>query len=242
MPREGGGRWSWLPRAALAAGLLLGVASFYALGLADYVSWDYLRGRLDLLKARVDEHFALALLVFVLTYVAATALSLPVAAALSLTAGALFGPWWGTAAALASATAGATLAFLASRYLFRDWVVRRLGARAEALDRGVEKDGAYYLLTLRLVPAFPFFLVNLGMGLTRLPTWTFAWVSLVGMLPGAFVYVYAGVTAESLASPRDVLSPRMLLALALLGVVPLGLRLLVRRLGKGPPADQEGEA
>jgi uncharacterized membrane protein YdjX (TVP38/TMEM64 family) len=208
--------------------LVLAVAGFYALRLHRYVSWDYLRGHLDLLQAHVQEHLLTALLLFLLLYVAVTALSLPVAAALSLAAGALFGRWLGTGVVSLAATLGATLAFLSSRYLFRAWVERRFGDGLARLDRGVERDGAYYLLTLRLVPLFPFFLVNLGMGLTRMRAWTFAWVSLVGMLPGTFLYVNAGTELGRLASPRDVLSPGLLVSLALLGVVPLALRLLLR--------------
>jgi uncharacterized membrane protein YdjX (TVP38/TMEM64 family) len=212
----------------LAAVLVLGVAGFYALGLGRYLSWDFLRGHLDELQQQVGEHLLPAAALFFLVYVAATALSLPVATALSLTAGALFGRWLGTGVVLLAATLGATLACLSSRYLFRDWVRRRFGARLAALDRGVERDGAYYLFTLRLVPAFPFFLINLGMGLTPLPAWTFFWVSLLGMLPGTFVYVNAGTALGSVASPSEVLSPGVLASLALLGALPLALRLLAR--------------
>jgi uncharacterized membrane protein YdjX (TVP38/TMEM64 family) len=176
--------------------------------------------------------------VFFTAYVAVTALSLPAATVLSLAAGVLFGRWVGTAVVLLAATLGATLAFLSSRYLLRDWVRRRSGARLEAVNRGVERDGAFYLLTLRLVPAFPFFLVNLAMGLTPMRAWTFAWVSLVGMLPATFLYVHTAATLEGVHSPREILSPGVLLSLALLGVVPLALRWFVRRRaggkGQGP--------
>jgi uncharacterized membrane protein YdjX (TVP38/TMEM64 family) len=128
-----------------------------------------------------------------------------------------------------AATLGATLAFLSSRYLFRDWVQRRFGPRLDALNRGIEKDGAYYLFTLRLVPLFPFFLINLGMGLTRLPVRTFAWVSFLGMLPGTFLYVNAGTELGKLNSLADVASPGLLAAFALLGIVPLVLRKLLLR-------------
>jgi uncharacterized membrane protein YdjX (TVP38/TMEM64 family) len=215
------GRW------LLAAVLLAAVAGLYALGLHRYLSWEYLRTHLDELRAGVGEHLPVALLVFFLVYVAVTALSLPAAAVLTLAAGALFGRWLGTAVASLASSVGATLAFLLSRYLFRDWVQRRFGGRLEAINRGIERDGAYYLFTLRLVPAVPFFLVNLGMGLTRMPARTFLWVSLLGMLPGTFLYANAGTALATINSPRDVLSPTVLISLALLGLVPLVLRLLL---------------
>jgi uncharacterized membrane protein YdjX (TVP38/TMEM64 family) len=212
------GRW------ALAAGLILGVVGFYAFRLDAYFSWDFVREHLDTAKAWVQEHQVLALGVGFLVYVMVTALSLPAAAILSLVVGAVFGRWLGTGLVSVAATLGATLAFLSSRFLFRDWVRKRFGERLVALDRGLERDGAYYLFTLRLVPLFPFFLINLGMGLTRLPVRTFAWVSWVGMLPGTFLYINAGAELGSLDSPRDVLSPGILVSFALLGVVPLLLR------------------
>jgi uncharacterized membrane protein YdjX (TVP38/TMEM64 family) len=226
---------SW-PRWVVAALLVLGVAGFYALGLYRYVSWDYLRSHLDALQAEVGQHLVPALLLFVLVYVAVTALSLPVATALSLVAGALFGRWLGTGAVSLASTLGATLAFLSSRYVLRGWVQRRFGDRLAAVNRGVERDGAYYLLTLRLVPAFPFFLVNLALGLTPMRTGTFAWVSWLGMLPGTFLYVNAGAELGRVASPRGVLSPGLLVSLALLGVVPLALRLLIGRRRPGRPS------
>jgi uncharacterized membrane protein YdjX (TVP38/TMEM64 family) len=209
--------------------LVLSVAAFYALGLYRYVSWDYLRSHLEVWQFQVHQHRILAVALFFLGYVAATALSLPLAAVLSLAAGALFGRWLGTAAATLAATVGATLAFLSSRYLLQDWVQGRYRDRLNPLNEGVVKDGAYYLFTLRTVPLFPYFLVNLGMGLTPLRLWTFVWVSLVGMLPGAFIYVNAGTALAGLDSPSEILSAGVLISLALLGLVPLGLRLLVRR-------------
>jgi uncharacterized membrane protein YdjX (TVP38/TMEM64 family) len=226
--------WSrWL----LAALLLLAVAAFYALGLPEYFSWDYLRGRIEQLRAEAHEHQAAALLIFFGVYVASTALSLPVATALTLIGGALFDRWLGTAVVSLASTLGATLAMLASRYVLRDSVQRRFGGRLEALHRGVERDGAYYLLTLRLVPVFPFFLINLGMGLTRMPARTFAAVSWLGMLPATFVYVNAGSEGSRIARPADVLSPGVLISLALLGILPLIVRILARRLKPPPTGD-----
>src|SRR4051812_41972548 len=210
------GASSWI-RWALGALILLAIGGVYALGLHRDFAWVDLRSRLDELQGRVQRNRPAALAVFFVVYAAVTALSLPAAAGLSLVAGALFGRWLGTLVVLLAATLGATLAFLGSRYLLRDWVRRRFGGRLEAVDRGVERDGVSYLLALRLVPAVPFVLVNLGMGLTRMKALPFALVSLVGMLPGTFLYVNAGTELGRLGSPGEVLTPRVLIALALLG-------------------------
>jgi uncharacterized membrane protein YdjX (TVP38/TMEM64 family) len=143
--------------------LLAAVGGFYAFGFARYFSWDYVRDHLAAMKAQVKQNLPLALLVFFLVYLTITALSLPVAGGLTMLAGALFDLALGTAVVSLASTLGATLAFLSSRYLFRDWVQRRFGERLRPLNEGVEKDGAYYLFTLRLVAAVPFFLINLGM-------------------------------------------------------------------------------
>src|SRR5262245_2171029 len=165
------------PRWLLAAGLLLAVAAFYILGLNRWFTWETIRADVETWKALVEQNLAVSVTVFFLIYVAVTALSLPSATFLTLLAGALFGRWLGTGVASLAATAGATLAFLSSRYLLRDWVRRRFGSRLEAIDRGVERDGAFYLFSLRLVPAVPFFLINLGMGLTPMRVGTFVAVS-----------------------------------------------------------------
>jgi uncharacterized membrane protein YdjX (TVP38/TMEM64 family) len=221
-------RSSWR-RWVLAAGLVLAVVAVYALGLQHYLSWDYFRAHLDDLQRTVQDDLPLAALVFFLLYVAVTALSLPVATVVSLVGGALFGRWLGTGLVIVAATVGAVLAFLSSRYVLGDFVQRRVGGRLAALIRGVAQEGAYYLFALRLVPAFPFFLINLGMGLTPIRLWTYTWVSFVGMLPGTFVYVNAGTALGSIESPAGILSPGVLVSFALLGLAPLAFRLLARR-------------
>jgi uncharacterized membrane protein YdjX (TVP38/TMEM64 family) len=221
-PRRRWRRW------ALAALLLLAFLGLYALG-RQYDVWGLVRANVEMLRGQVEQHFGLAVLLFFLAYVVVTALSIPSAAALSLTAGALFGRTWGIAVVALAATCGATLAMLSGRYLLRDWVRRRLGDRLQTLDRGIERDGAYYLFTLRLIPVIPFFLINLGMGLTSLRVRTFFWVSLVGMLPGAILYVNTGAALGTVRSPGDVFSPGVLVSFALLGLVPLLLRKLITR-------------
>jgi uncharacterized membrane protein YdjX (TVP38/TMEM64 family) len=233
--RAPGGR-AWLYRLAVvlaAAGL---IAAFYLSGLNERFTWAWLRSHLTELQQATSEHFLLALFAFFLVYVAVTSLSLPIAVWLSLLAGALFGPWIGTAVVSVAATAGATVAMLASRYVLRDWVRRRFGRRLEGIDRGFERDGAYYLLTLRLIPAVPYWLINLGMGLTPIRTRTYVAATWVGMLPGTFAYVYAGTELGRIESPRDVLAPGILTALLLLACLPLLTRLLVGWLGRRPAA------
>jgi uncharacterized membrane protein YdjX (TVP38/TMEM64 family) len=168
--------------------------------------------------------------VFFFVYVGAVGLSLPIAVPLSLAAGVLFGPWYGTLFVSFASTTGACLAFIASRYLFRDLVLRRFGERLQALNRGVETDGAYYLLSLRLQPVVPFWLINLGMGLTPMRLFTFWIISQIGMLPGTFIYVNVGASAGEIAEAGNVWP--LLLSLALLALVPLALRFLIRWIGQ----------
>ncbi len=200
------------------------IAGFIVFGGRDYLSQNTLRSQLTQFREAVDDNILLAIIVFFFVYVGVAALSLPIASTLSVIGGAVFGRWLGTGVVLVAATCGATLAFLSSRWLFRDWVERRFGARLKPLQDGVAKDGAYYLFTLRLIVYFPFFLVNLGMGLTPIGVWTFFWVSLIGMLPGTFIFVNAGHELGGINEPRDILSPGLILALALVGLAPLMLR------------------
>lgn len=222
-------RDSWLRLALLlfAVGL---VVAFYFTGLHERFRWELVRAQIEHWKHLTADHLLVALLVFFATYLTATALSLPVALILSLVGGALFELWIGVAVVSVASTCGASLAFLASRYLFRNWVRRRFGDRLTAIDRGIERDGAWYLLTLRMAPYVPFFLINLALGLTPMRLGTFAAVSWLGMLPATFVLVNAGTELGRLESPRDALSPTFVFSLALLGLVPLLLRLLARRL------------
>ena len=224
------------PRLLFALGILLAIGLFYALGLQRYVSWDYIRAHLDEWRADVDANLLLSLALFFVVYVVVTALSLPVALPLTLVGAALFGRWVGTGVISLASTLGATLAFLSSRYLLRDWVQRTFAARLEPLNRGVERDGAFYLFTLRLVPAVPFFLINLGMGLTPMRVSTYALVSWVGMLPGTFLYVNVGEELSTLESPSGLLSWQVLGSLALLGIVPLVIRKLLQWSAKGVKA------
>lgn len=196
------------------------IAMFFITGLHDRLTLEGMQASLGQLGAWRDESPLQMTLLFGAAYVAAAALSLPGAVVLTLAAGALFGLAWGTLIVSFASSIGALLAFLASRHLLRDVVQQRFGQRLQALNEGIEREGALYLFTLRLVPIFPFFLVNLLMGLTPLGAWRFYWVSQVGMLAGTAVYVNAGTQLAQMDGLSGILSPGFLLASALLGVFP----------------------
>jgi pyruvate/2-oxoglutarate dehydrogenase complex dihydrolipoamide dehydrogenase (E3) component/uncharacterized membrane protein YdjX (TVP38/TMEM64 family) len=200
------------------------IAAFFAFDLGRYLSLDVLKARQQALQAYAASYPLQSAAIFFGIYVAATALSIPGAVILTLAAGAVFGLWRGLLIVSFASSIGATLAFLAARFLLRDFVMRRFGERFKAIDQGIAKDGAFYLFTLRLVPLFPFFLINLAMGLTALPALTFYWVSQLGMLAGTAVYVNAGTQLAQLESVRGILSPGLLLSFALLGIFPLAAK------------------
>ncbi|MEO6519234.1 MAG: FAD-dependent oxidoreductase, partial [Pseudoxanthomonas sp.] len=210
-------RWGWLALAVIAAGL--GWA--WHAGLADVLTLDQLKARQDQLGQWVAGNPWLAAATFFAVYVAVAAASIPGAAVMTVAAGALFGVVEGVALVSFASAMGASLAFLVARFALRDGLRRRYRERLQKIDAGIARDGWLYLLTLRLVPAFPFFLVNLLAGLTALPLRTFYWVSQLGMLPATVVYVYAGTQLARINSLGDVLSPGVLGALLLLGVLPL---------------------
>ena len=197
------------------------VAAFFLSGAHRYLSFEQLKAEQARLDAWYGAHPALTAGGFFLLYVAVTGLSIPGATVLTLIAGALFGLLWGTVLVSFAASLGATCAFLLSRYVLRDWVRRRFASELERVDRGIAREGALYLFTLRLIPAIPFFAINLAMGVTAMRPWTFYWVSQLGMLAGTVVYVNAGTQLAALTSPRGILSPGLIGALVLLGIFPL---------------------
>lgn len=212
----------------LVMGCLIG--AFFAFDLGHYLSLPQLQARQAELAALVERHFGAAALLFVAVYVVSTALSLPGASLLTLAGSAVFGVAWGLLLVSFASSIGATLAFLSARFLLRDWVKRRFGDKLANLQAGMKKEGALYLLSLRLIPIFPFFLVNLLMGLTPIRVSTYYWVSQLGMLPGTFVYVLAGSELANLTSTGNILSPGLMVALTLLGLMPMLLKGLQRRL------------
>lgn len=209
------------------------VAIFFALDFDQYLTLDQLRAS-QAEFAKWFEQWPIAIsAAFFAFYVLVTALSLPGAAIMTIAAGALFGLWLGTLLVSFASAAGATLAFLLARFLFRDAVQARFGDRLKAINEGIKRDGVFYLFTLRLVPVFPFFIINLVMALTPIRTWTFYWVSQVGMLAGTLVYVNAGTQLATIESTGDVLSPELILSFVLLGIFPWlakGIARAVRRI------------
>lgn len=202
--------------------LLFGAAIivWFQFDLGQYLTLDALKTRQGEIAALYKANPAAVIGGYFTAYVALTALSFPGAAIMTLAGGAIFGVGLGTLIVSFASTIGATLAFLFSRYLLRDWVQGKFGERLAAINAGIEKDGAFYLFSLRLVPAFPFFLVNLAMGLTPIRTVTYFWVSQIGMFLGTIVYVNAGTQLAGISSLRDVASPGLLASFAALGLLP----------------------
>ncbi|MDP3512404.1 MAG: FAD-dependent oxidoreductase [Sulfuritalea sp.] len=191
------------------------------LDLGSYFSLDALKAQQAAIENYRQANPWLAAGIFFAIYVVVTALSLPGAAVMTLAGGAVFGLLWGTVLVSFASSLGATLAFLAARFLLRDWVAARFGQRLQAIDAGIRREGGFYLFTLRLVPVFPFFVINLLMGLTPMRTATFYWVSQLGMLAGTLVYVNAGTQLAGIESLSGILSPGLIASFALLGIFPL---------------------
>jgi uncharacterized membrane protein YdjX (TVP38/TMEM64 family) len=197
------------------------IGLFFVFDLGRFLTLESLKANRDALRAYYEGHRAATIALFIVIYIIQTALSLPGAAVLSLAGGAVFGVFPGILYVNLGATTGATLAFLVTRYLFRDWVLKRFGARLENMNRELERRGFNYLLFLRLVPVFPFFLINLGAGLTRMPLRTFFLGTLVGIIPGSFVFCNAGASLAAITSLSEIVSFRVLGSFALLGLLAL---------------------
>ena len=170
--------------------------------------------------------------IYFISYVVVTALSIPGAAVVTLLGAALFGFWWSLLLVSFASTIGATIAFLSSRYLLREWVDSKFKDKLVAINEGVEKDGAFYLLTLRLIPVFPFFLINLLMGLTKISVGRFYLFSQLGMLPGTMVYLNAGTQLSEITSLSGLISPQILGSLALLGLFPIMIKFVMAQIQK----------
>jgi uncharacterized membrane protein YdjX (TVP38/TMEM64 family) len=203
----------------IIAGLAVGL--FFWLDLGRYLTLESLKANRQTLLDFYTTHTLATVAGFMAIYILQTALSLPGAAILSLAAGAIFGTLMGTVYAVISASIGATLAFLVTRYLLRDFVLGRFGSRLEGMNSELEQRGFSYLLFLRLVPVFPFFLINLAAGLTRLPLRTFMLGTLLGIIPGGFVFVNAGASLATVTSLSGIATPRVLGSFALLGLFAL---------------------
>lgn len=201
--------------------ILLMIGLFFVFDIQQYLTLEGLKDGLADFQRWQTGRPVLVGLIFMAFYVLVTALSLPGAAIMTLAAGALFGLWWGTLIVSFASSIGATLAFLVSRFLLRDWVQQKFGDRLKTINTGIEREGGFYLFTLRLVPIFPFFIINLLMGLTSFKTWTFYWVSQLGMLAGTLVYVNAGTQLAKIDRLVDIMSFELLASFVLLGIFPL---------------------
>ena len=207
--------------------LAAAVSAFFVFDLGQYFSLAYIKQSQSSFTSYYEQRPVLVTAIFFAVYVTITALSLPGAAIMTLASGASFGLVWGTVVVSFASTLGATLAMLAARTILRDSIEKRFGKRLVEVNKGVDKEGAFYLFTLRLIPAIPFFALNLLMGLTRMKTWTFFWVSQVGMFAGTVAYVYAGTEIAKISSLRSILSPGLIGAFVLLGLFPLVTKKIV---------------
>jgi uncharacterized membrane protein YdjX (TVP38/TMEM64 family) len=213
-----------MKKALLVLFAVSALVSYFVFDLGQYLSLENFKAQQAEILAAKNAHPLIFIAGFFLTYVTITGLSIPGAAIMTLIAGALFGLVIGIVVVSFASTIGATLAFLGSRYVLRDWVQSKFGERLKAIDDGLAKDGAFYLFTLRLIPVFPFFVINLLMGLTRIRTWTFFWVSQLGMLAGTIVYVNAGTQISQVESTAGLLSPTLIGSFVLLALFPWAAR------------------
>jgi uncharacterized membrane protein YdjX (TVP38/TMEM64 family) len=203
------------------------VIIFWIFDLGRYLTLSYLKGSLEGFKALYADHRVLVILIYFLIYVIATSLSLPGAVVLTIAGGALFGFLSGTLIVSFASAIGATLACFVSRFLLRDWVQGSFRDKMVKINQGIEQEGVFYLFTLRLIPVFPFWIINLVMGLTKIPLRKFYWVSQLGMLAGTMVYVNAGKELAQIDSLKGILSPGLLISFALLGIFPIVVKKLL---------------
>jgi uncharacterized membrane protein YdjX (TVP38/TMEM64 family) len=203
------------------------IAAFRIFHLEEYLSLSYIKESRESFQLLYSQHRLSVIACFMLVYIAVTSLSLPGGAVMGLAAGALFGLFTGAIAVSFASTIGATIACFVSRFMLRDWIQNRFGDRLKTVNEGIEREGAFYLFTLRLIPVFPFWLINLIMGLTKMPLRSYYWVSQIGMLPGTLVFVNAGKQLGKIESLSGIFSPGLILSFAMLGVFPIATKKLL---------------
>ena len=208
-------------RIIVAVFIFLGISSYFYFGLSKFFDLNFVKTQLESIQSFNSKNFELSLLLYFVIYSLTVALSIPGAVILTLIGGAVYGVFWGTLVASFASSIGATLAFFVSRILLRDWVLGRFGKYFEAINRGIEREGVFYLFALRMVPLFPFFAVNLLMGLTTIRAASFYIVSQIGMLLGTVVYVNAGSQLATINNLSGIVSPKVVLSLACVGLSPL---------------------
>lgn len=204
--------------------IIAAILAFWLLDLGQYFSLDYIKSSQARFQQYYAQHPSLMLGGYFVVYVLVTAFSLPGAAVMTLLGGALFGFWWTLLVVSFASSIGATIACFFARFVLGRWVQNKFGDKLGPINRGVEREGAFYLFTLRLVPIFPFFVINLVMGLTKMRLWTFYWVSQVGMLAGTAVYTNAGKELGQISSLSGILSPGLIISFVILGLFPLAVK------------------
>ena len=218
---------SMIKKVSVVGALLLLVFLFIYFDLSRFLTLEYIKESQARFQALYQDHRVAVIAGYMLTYIFVTALSLPGAAVMTLAGGGFFGLVAGTVIVSISSTIGATLACLVARFVLRDWVQGKFGEKLSAINEGIEKEGAFYLFSLRLIPIFPFFVINLLMGLTKMPIRTYFWVSQIGMLPATIVYVNAGKELAKIDSLSSIASPGLLASFALLGLFPITVKKLM---------------
>ncbi len=230
-------------RLLIIISLLILVILFKVLGLGQYLTLEYLKDSQDKFAQLYASNRIIVIAAYMSVYIFVTALSLPGAAVMTLAGGAMFGFWVGVLVVSFASTIGATLACFVARFLLRDWVQNKFGEKLSAINTGIENEGAFYLFSLRLVPIFPFFVINLAMGLTTMKLLTFYWVSQIGMLPGTMVYVNAGKELGRIESLSGILSPGLIISFVILGLFPITAKKLLffykKRTGRLTPENKE---
>ncbi|MFB9214950.1 TVP38/TMEM64 family protein [Vibrio sinaloensis] len=217
--------------------LFVGIIIFLGANFGQHLTLENAKAQQLALADYIDQNFVIAAATYFIAYVAITAFSVPGAAVVTLLGAALFGFWTSLVLVSFASTIGATLAFLSSRFLLRDWVQSKFGDKLNAINQGVEKDGAFYLFSLRLIPVFPFFLINLLMGLTPISVARFYFVSQLGMLPGTAVYLNAGTQLAQIESLSGIVSPSVLVSFALLGLFPVIAKWVMAKFRTSPQAN-----
>ncbi|EJL7829700.1 TVP38/TMEM64 family protein [Vibrio vulnificus] len=209
--------------------LLIATIILLAVNFSQYLTLDNAKAQQLALNSFIEENFLFASISYFVIYVGLTAFSVPGATVVTLLGAALFGFWYSLLLVSFASTIGATIAFLSSRYLLKEWVQQRFGDKLNSMNQGIEKDGAFYLFSLRLIPVFPFFLINLLMGLTPISIGRYYLTSQIGMLPGTAVYLNAGTQLADINSLSGILSPTVLASFALLGVFPIAVKWIMSK-------------
>lgn len=222
----------------LAAIIVALVAAFFIFDLGQYVSLEYFKQQQSTFNSYYQQNPLVVILIFAAVYIAMTGASIPFATPLTVLAGAIFGTLVGTVVVSFASSIGATIAFLVSRFLFRDAIEAKFGQRLEKIQAGIEREGAFYVFGLRLVPLFPFVVLNSLLGLTKIKTWTFYWASQLGMLLGTIVYVNAGKELANIKSLGDIASPTLVISFIALGLLPIASKYLLNFLRRGNAVEE----